>query len=141
MSHKAETLKYSPFVQIKDGDGSPPIFIAHGLCGTVQFYKLAKHIRTGNPVYGIQAKGIDGTEQPFDRVEDMGRFYLESLKHRHPEGPYILVGYSFGGLIALDMAQHLFESGKEVALLVLVDTYPHPRYWPRRKGGSCLLGA
>jgi|SRR5579884_1306865 thioesterase domain-containing protein len=118
----------SPFVRIKAGSERPPIFIAHGVCGTVQFFRLAKHIHTDNPVYGIQARGIDDAEKPFDRVEDMGAFYLDALQQTHGEGPYILVGYSFGGLVALEMAQCLLKAGKEVALLVLVDTYPHPRF-------------
>ena len=120
----------SPFLLIKHGSSKPPIFIAHGLCGTVQVAELAKHIYTSNPVYGIQGKGIDGLEEPFDRVEDMARFYLEAIEKLDAEGPYILVGYSFGGLVALEMAQCLLDAGKHVALLVLIDAYPHPRYLP-----------
>jgi thioesterase domain-containing protein len=120
--------RFSPFLQIKAGSEMPPIFIAHGLSGNVEFFKLAKHIRTGNPIYGIRAQGIDGTAEPFLRVEDMAAFYLESLAEQYPDGPCILFGYSFGGLVALEMAQHL--SGR-VALLVMLDTYPHPRYLPR----------
>jgi thioesterase domain-containing protein len=71
----------SPFIQIKAGSDKPPIFITHGLCGTVLFSGLAQHIRTGNPVYGIQGKGIDGMEEPFERVEDMATFYLEALEN------------------------------------------------------------
>jgi acetoacetyl-CoA synthetase len=120
----------SPFLLIKHGSSKPPIFIAHGLCGTVQVAELAKHIHTSNPVYGIQGKGIDGLEEPFDRVEDMARFYLEAIEKLDAEGPYILVGYSFGGLVALEMAQCLLDAGKHVALLMLIDAYPHPRYLP-----------
>ena len=124
----------SPIIQIKAGSEKPPIFIAHGLCGTVRFTELARHIPTGQPIYGIQGKGIDGMEEPFERVEDMARFYLEELEKLYPQGPYILIGYSFGGLVALEMAQRLSETGTNVALLVLVDAYPHPRYmtWPVR---------
>ena len=122
--------KFSPFVKIKAGDEKPPIFIAHGLSGIVQFYELAKHIRTGNPIYGIQARGIDGIEEPLDRVEDMTKFYLEALLELYPDDDYILIGYSFGGLVALEMAQRLTENGKKVALLVLLDAYPHPRFMP-----------
>jgi acetoacetyl-CoA synthetase len=45
-------------------------------------------------------------------------------------GPYILIGYSFGGLVALQMAQRLSQNGKQVALLAMLDTHPHPRYLP-----------
>jgi acetoacetyl-CoA synthetase len=68
-----------------------------------------------------------------DRIEDMAKFYLDALKQLQPEGPYILIGYSFGGLVALEMAQCLVEDGKNIALLVLIDTYPHPRYLARRE--------
>ncbi len=95
----------SSFVQIKAGDQQPPIFIAHGLSGTVQFTELAKHIQTGHPIYGIQAKGIDGLEEPLKTVPDMASFYLEAPEELHPHDPYILNGYSFGWLVAPEMDQ------------------------------------
>ena len=118
----------SPFVLIKPGVESPSILIAHGLDGLASFSALAKQIRTDHAVYGIRAKGIDGVGAPFERVEDMAAFYLDSLRELQPHGPYILVGYSFGGLVALEMAQRLSEEKQTVALLALLDTYPHPRF-------------
>jgi acetoacetyl-CoA synthetase len=123
-------LRFSPFLQLKAGLEKPAIFIAHGLSGTVQVSELAKHIQTERPVYGIQAKGLDGKEDPFDSVEDMAGFYLNTLHEIDPQDPYILIGYSFGGLVALEMAQRLLENGKGVALLVMLDAYPHPRFMP-----------
>ncbi len=122
---------FSPLVQLKRGSEKPPIFITHGLGGRVRFSELAKNIRTGNPIYGIQAKGVDGMEEPLDRIEDMAQFYLDALGTLQPQGSYILIGYSFGGLVALEMAQRLCEDGKDIELLVLMDTYPHPRYLSR----------
>jgi thioesterase domain-containing protein len=85
-------------------------------------------------IYGIQGKGSDEIEEPLERVEDMARFYLDAIEELYPQGPYILIGYSFGGLVALEMAQRFSETGKNVALLVLIDAYPHPRYmaYPQR---------
>jgi acetoacetyl-CoA synthetase len=120
--------QFSPFIRMKAGHESPPIIIAHGLDGSPRFFELAKHIRTGHPIYGIQAKGVDGMEEPLDRVEDMATFYLDSIKDLQPHGPYILIGYSFGGLVALEMAQRMSDHGENIALLVLVGAYPHPRY-------------
>lgn len=128
MSTLVEPLKSSSFVTLKHGYEKPPIFIIHGVCGRVQFSKLARHIRTNNPVFGIQARGMDGIERPFDRIEDMSRSYLDELRQLHPDGSYILIGYSFGGLIALEMAQRLLQSGACAPLLILVDAYPHPRF-------------
>lgn len=120
--------RFSPLVQVKAGCEKPPILIVHGLAGTVPFFGLAQHIRTAHPVYGIQAKGVDGMEEPIDCIEDMATFYLDSIKGLQPHGPYVLVGYSFGGLVALEMAQRMTRHGEKVALLVLVDAYPHLRY-------------
>jgi acetoacetyl-CoA synthetase len=120
--------RFSPFVQIKAGDEQPPILLVHGLAGTLPFFGLAQHIRTGHSIYGVQGKGVDGREEPLDSIEDMAAFYLDSLKELQPHGPYILIGYSFGGLVALEMARRLKKNGEEIALLVLIDAYPHLRY-------------
>jgi acetoacetyl-CoA synthetase len=130
--------RFSPFVSLKAGAAHPPVLITHGLGGRARFTQLAKHIRTSHPIYGIQARGIDGREEPFDRIEDMAQFYLADLKKLQPEGPYVLIGYSFGGLVALEMAQRLSDEGKRVQLLVMVDAYPHPRQMSRRQ--RLLLG-
>ena len=122
--------RFSPFVQLKTGSENPPIVIALGVGGRATVSQLAKHIRTGHAIYSIQARGVDGMEKPFERIEDMAEFYLGALNQLQPHGPYILVGYSFGGLLALEMAQRLSQQGKEVALLTLMGTYPHPRYFP-----------
>ena len=70
----------------------------------------------GHSDYGIQAKGVDGLEEPFDRVEDLAAFYLRSLSEIQPHGPYLLVGYCFEGLVALEMAHSLLpgESRRSV---------------------------
>jgi thioesterase domain-containing protein len=113
---------------LKDGNEAPPILIAHGLSGTVQVHKLAKHIQTDHPVYGIQAKGVDGKEEPFGRVEDMASYYVDELDEILAADSYILVGYSFGGLVALEVAQRLQEKGRKIPLLIFIDTYPHQRF-------------
>jgi thioesterase domain-containing protein len=130
--------RFSPFVSLKLGAAHPPVLITHGLGGRARFTQLAKHIRTSHSIYGIQARGIDGREEPFDRIEDMAQYYLADLKNLQPEGPYVLIGYSFGGLVALEMAQRLSDEGKQIQLLVLVDAYPHPRQMAGRQ--RLLLG-
>jgi len=122
--------RFLPFVKLKAGSEKTPILIAPGVGGRARFAELAQHIRTEHAIYGIQAKGVDGMEEPFDRIEDMAAYYLAALVELQPLGPYILIGYSFGGLIALEMAQRLTEAGKPVALLALLDSYPHPRCLP-----------
>jgi len=131
--------QFSPFVELKAGGKQPSILIVHGLAGTVPFFDLAREMATDDhPVYGIQAKGLDGTEEPLDRVEDMAALYLRSIRKLQPHGPYLLIGYSFGGLVALEMADAMHEVGEKVALLALVDAYPDPHYLLSRQ--RLLLG-
>jgi acetoacetyl-CoA synthetase len=121
--------RFPALVLLKDGSAAPPLFITHGLGGSViDFFQVVKHIQTSHPIQGMQAKGIDGTEEPFDRIEDMARFYLDAIRQVQPRGPYLLAGYSLGGLVTLEMAQQLTASGEKVALLAMLDSYPDIRY-------------
>jgi acetoacetyl-CoA synthetase len=122
-------LRFPPLVLLKDGSEEPPLFITHGLGGSViDFFQVVKNIRTSHPIQGMQAKGIDGTEEPFDRIEDMAQFYLDAIRQVQPHGPYLLAGYSLGGLVTLEMAQRLTAAGEKVALLAMLDSYPDIRY-------------
>lgn len=120
---------FAPLVLLKAGTEEPPAFIAHGMGGNVMdFFQVVKHIRSSHPIYGMQAKGLDGVEEPFDRIEDMAQFFLDAIKERQPHGPYLLMGYSLGGLVALEMAQRLTENGEKVGLLSMLESYPHRSY-------------
>ena len=122
-------LRFPPLVLLKDGPAEPPLFIAHGLGGSViDFFQVVKHIQTPHPIQGMQAKGIDGMEEPFDRIEDMAQFYLDAIREVQPHGPYLLAGYSLGGLVTFEMAQRLTADGEKVALLAMLDSYPEIRY-------------
>lgn len=113
---------YVPLVLMKPGSQEPPVFVVHGLGGSIgELYALVHHINTSCPIYGIEGQGIDGLEEPLDRIEDMAALYLGAIEKAQPDGPYLLIGYSLGGLIALEMAQRLFSAGKNVALLTMVD--------------------
>lgn len=120
----------SCLVQLKAGPGTP-LFIAHGLGGSVfELRELGRLLDTDGAVYGIEARGLDGHEAPLDRVEDMARAHLADIRRVQPSGPYRLAGFSFGGLVALEMAHQLKQAGETVTLLCLLDTFVHARFWP-----------
>jgi len=129
------TPAFPPTVLLKAGAEQPPLFIAHGLGSSVmEFFDLVRHIRTSRPIYGLQAKGTDGAAPPFVRIEDMAQFHLDAIRNVQPHGPYTLIGYSLGGVVAFEMAQRLSASGEDVALLAMIDSYPHtepPTLWKR----------
>jgi acyl-coenzyme A synthetase/AMP-(fatty) acid ligase/thioesterase domain-containing protein/acyl carrier protein len=125
------TSRYMPLVLLKPGDGSPPIFIVHGLGGTVSgLLPTARRMNYAGAVIGIQARGLDRGDSAHSTVEAMADEYLRAVRVRQPEGPYYLCGYSFGGLVAFEMARRLLESGEDVALVGLFDTMTSPRQRP-----------
>lgn len=123
------TPKFPALVLLKPGRLNPPIFLAHGLGGSViDFFQPVRLIEFNHPIYGMQSKGIDGLDEPSKSVEEMAEFYLQAIRAVQPCGPYVLIGYSLGGLVTLEMAQRLTEAGEEIALLVLIDAYPNMRF-------------
>ena len=118
-------------VPLKAGDGLPPVFFIHGLGGNVaELFPMTRRMSYPGAVIGIQARGLAGNEPPHTSVEAMADEYLREVKARQPDGPYHLCGYSFGGLVAFEMARRLWESGDELGLVGLFDTMMSPLRWP-----------
>lgn len=100
-----------------------PLFLVHPLAGLVfPYHELALQLGPDQPVYGLQSIGIAGEASPLIRIESMAEHYLASIRQVQPEGPYQLAGWSFGGTVALEMAQQLQKAGASVALLAIIDT-------------------
>ena len=96
----APATPFSPLVLAKSGSGAPPFFLVHGMGGTVmQLTQLGKLIDYEGPVYAIQPRGLDGLEPPIDSVDEMAAYYLRAIFEIQPHGPYLLAGYSFGGMV------------------------------------------
>jgi acyl-coenzyme A synthetase/AMP-(fatty) acid ligase/thioesterase domain-containing protein/acyl carrier protein len=125
--------RYVPLVVLKPGDGSPPVFIVHGLGGNVAgLLPMTRRMTYPGAVIGIQARGLAGKDPLHTTVEAMAAEYLREVKALQPDGPYNLCGYSFGGLVAFEMARLLRESGDDLALVGLFDTMMSPLRWPIR---------
>jgi amino acid adenylation domain-containing protein len=136
-AHRA--TRYVPLVPLKPGNGLPPVFIIHGLGGSVAgLFPMTRRMTYPGAVIGIQARGLDGRERPHATVEAMAAEYLRAVKARQADGPYYLCGYSFGGLVAFEMARRLRESGEEVALVGLFDTMMSPLRRPLRSWLSMM---
>jgi amino acid adenylation domain-containing protein len=112
-------------VPIQPQGSRPPFFCVHGLGGAVlRFQELARHMAPDQPFYGIQPQGMDGGAPVLGSVEEMAACYIAEMRKFQPEGPYYIGGYSFGGLVAFEMARQLRDTGQEVGFLGLLDTYP-----------------
>ncbi|MBH8552834.1 amino acid adenylation domain-containing protein [Nostocaceae cyanobacterium CENA357] len=111
---------WSSLVAIQPSGTKPPLFLIHAVFGDVLSYKdLARHLGFEQPVYGLQAQGLDGKQAPYTRIEDMASHYLKEVQTLQPNGPYLLGGHSFGGVVAFEMAQQLHKQGQKVGLLTL----------------------
>jgi len=122
LCQETDSLSWSPLVAIQPAGSNPPFFCVHPIFGVVfPYYELAHQLGTNQPFYGLQPIGIDG-QTPLTRIEEMAAHYIEALRKVQPKGPYYLGGWSFGGLVAFEMAQQLEKCGDEVALLAMLDT-------------------
>ncbi|MGE5612116.1 MAG: thioesterase domain-containing protein, partial [Bacillota bacterium] len=108
----------------------PPFFCLPGIGGhVIGFRELANLVGPNQPFYGLQPQGLDGTEPPHTRIEDMAEYAIEQMQRIQAHGPYFIGGYSAGGVVAYEMAQQLQQKGETIGLLVLLDTRA-PGYRP-----------
>jgi thioesterase domain-containing protein len=114
----------STVVPLRNANGNlPPLFIVHGIGGNVLgFYGLAKGLKTEQPVYGIQAQALLPDEDAVLQMEQMASRYVEDMRAVCPRGPFHVLGLSFGGLVAYEIAQQLRAQGLPVGLLGMLDT-------------------
>jgi thioesterase domain-containing protein len=110
-------------IPLHTGGAGRPLFCAHPTGGHIFCYAdLARHLGADRPLYGIQARGVEGALDPHTEVEAMATHYINSVLTVQPEGPYFLAGWSLGGAVAFEMCRQLQAQGDEVALLALLDT-------------------
>jgi thioesterase domain-containing protein len=128
---KETVAPWSSLVPIQPNGNKPPLFCMHAGGGTVLFYNsLSSHLGADQPVYGLQAKGVNGNEAPHTSIEDMASHYIKEIRSIQTEGPYYLVGYCLGGILAFEMAQQLVRQHEQIALLASFNgvspKYIHP---------------
>jgi thioesterase domain-containing protein/acyl carrier protein len=124
LRHDATSDAWSPLVPIlENGSTKPPLFLVHPIGGNVLCYQaLARRVGFGRSVYGLQSPGLSGREPPCTSVEEMARRYLQQIREVQPEGPYLLGGWSMGGIVAWEIACQLQREGSQVELLAVLDS-------------------
>ena len=111
-------------VSMRPSGRKRPLFLLHSMSGQLLFFReMVTLLDPERPVYGIQPPRRDGVIQTFSSFSDLAAANVESVRGIQPHGPYALAGYSFGGLVAYQMAQLLRAAGEEVAFLGLIDTH------------------
>lgn len=126
----------SSIVPIRSSGSKLPFYCVHPTGGNVVCYlELARHLGADHPFFGVQAVAPPQDQPTPSRIEDMAARYVDSLLLARPTGPLAIGGWSMGGLIAYEMASQLYERGRPVALLALIDTVA-----PASSAGASLDG-
>jgi amino acid adenylation domain-containing protein len=118
-------MQGSPLILLERGGERTPFFFVHPVGGTIlQYRALAHRLGKERPFYALQSPALEGNPlSPEITIEALARNYLDAVRTASPKGPYLLGGWSFGGLVAAEMAQALRDAGEEVALLALLDSH------------------
>lgn len=117
--------RFTHLVPMHEGAGGPgrPFFLVAGMFGNVlNLRHLAQLLGPDRPFYGLQARGLHGDQPPHASLPEAAADYIAELRQLQPQGPYLIGGFSGGGLTAWEMARQLEASSEEVAALVLLDT-------------------
>lgn len=121
-----DSKSWSPLVLIRPEIGAKrdlsPLYCIHPLGGNLfDYHQLSKKLEIDRPIYGLQARGLDEEQQPLDRIEDMASYFIQAIQTVQPHGPYFLLGYSFGGIVAFEIARQLTNLNEKVTFLGLLD--------------------
>lgn len=122
---KAVRRRFTHLVAMHDGEGGErtPFFLVAGMFGNVlNLRHLARLLGADRPFYGLQARGLYGDQAPHDNFVDAAADYIAEMRQVQPHGPYLLGGFSGGGITAYEIARQLEAAGEKVALLVMLDT-------------------
>jgi amino acid adenylation domain-containing protein/non-ribosomal peptide synthase protein (TIGR01720 family) len=122
-AHEAAAATPGALVAIQPHGTRPPLFCVHPAGGVVfPYYTLVPYLGKDQPLYGLQDPDLYTKRSSVDSIEDLAARYVEALTTVQPAGPYSLMGWSVGGLVAYEMAQQLTAHGQVVAALILLDT-------------------
>jgi thioesterase domain-containing protein/acyl carrier protein len=117
-------------VPLKPNGSKTPLFIIHGAgLNILNFAHVVNHFDEDQPVYGFQGIGPNGYDNWFESIEAMAARYIDSILKINPKGPYAIAGFSFGGVVAFEIARQLKEQGKTVSIVALLDTYVDSSYY------------
>jgi len=122
---RTETITFPVMLALQPDGTKPPLFIAPGIHGVVLYLRdFARNLADDRPVYGFQFADLDAELTRNLRIEDLAARFVAEMRKIQPVGPYRLGGHSFGGYVAIEAARLLFNSGEQVAALILFDTLP-----------------
>jgi len=126
LSKDTRTEEYDPIVPLQLTGNKTPIFFVHpGIGEVLVFVNLAKYFQNERPVYALRARGFEPGHPFFASMDEMVSCYATAVKRTQPNGPYAIAGYSYGGVVAFEVAKRLEAIGDEVNFVGLINISPH----------------
>ncbi|MFI6641238.1 AMP-binding protein [Streptomyces sp. NPDC050504] len=124
-----EAREYDPVVPMQLSGDKTPLFVVHpGVGEVLVFVNLAKYFVDDRPFYALRARGFNEHEKPFRTFEEMVDCYVAGIRSKQPHGPYALAGYSFGAVVAFEIAKILEAEGERVDFVGSFNLPPHIKY-------------
>ncbi|SER84762.1 Thioesterase domain-containing protein [Streptomyces sp. yr375] len=109
-------------VPLRETGALPPLHCVHPVSGSPYCYAgMTYQLDAERPVFGFEAPGFDGVSEPATTIQELANRHTAALRAVRPHGPYQLLGWSLGGVVAYEMARLLTAAGEDVPLLVIVD--------------------
>jgi len=123
INNKSESAGWGSLVPIRSKGAKPPLYLVHGAGLNLLLYTtIVSHLDADQPVFGLQAKGLDGIDEPLNTIEGIAAYYNEEILKVDKSGSYALAGFSMGGQIAYEMARQLVLLNHKVSFLGMFDT-------------------
>ncbi|KAJ5200005.1 Thioesterase [Penicillium cf. griseofulvum] len=134
------TSVYQPVVVLQPHGSKTPLWLFHpGVGEILVFLALAQHF-PDRPIYAMRPRGFNPGENTFQDLGDLHATYYNALKQKQPNGPYALAGYSYGGMVAFELAKKLEAVGDEVKFIGSFDLPPYIKHvMSRLDWTGCLL--
>ncbi|UCE20079.1 MAG: amino acid adenylation domain-containing protein [Gemmatimonadota bacterium] len=127
LRQEGEPAHWSSLVAIQsEGTKLPFFWVPPAAADVISLADLARHLGPDRPFYGLQPLGLEGNQSPHAHVEEMAAHYIKEIRNIQSEGPYLLGGICFGGIVAFEMACRLHEQNDSVAFLALLDSSQPP---------------
>lgn len=134
--------EYDPVVILQSTGTKTPLWLVHpGVGEVLVFVGLAKHMKDDNrAIYALRAQGFERGQKNFSSIAETVDTYTAAIQQRQPKGPYAIAGYSYGAMLAFEIAKKLKSAGNTVGFLGSFNLPPHIKYRMRQLTWSmCLL--
>ena len=125
---RSNDAQWQTLFPLRATGSKPPLFLLHGHDGELLFFRdLVRRLEPDQPAFGVQPVGLDGSADMLRTVNEMAAHYANEILAFRPEGPHLLVGYCYSGVLAYEVAYQLQQRGQAPALVALIDAAPRGR--------------